>query len=55
MTRIVLRIEECCAGRRKPVRRRQTPSCADAPTYSGILLRGQWKKLDDTPSVSASA
>ncbi len=47
MTRIALRVEECCAWCRRPVRRCREASCDDADTYSGILLRGEWKSLDE--------
>ncbi|MFN3653229.1 MAG: hypothetical protein ACK47B_26910 [Armatimonadota bacterium] len=46
MTQSVLRVEECCDWCRKPVQRCTESSCDDARTYSGILVRGEWKELD---------
>jgi hypothetical protein len=47
MTRIALKVEECCSWCRRPVSRCTDPSCDDARTYSGILLRGQWKEVQE--------
>jgi hypothetical protein len=46
VARVALRVEECCSWCRRPVTQCATSSCDDAPTYSGILLRGQWESLD---------
>jgi hypothetical protein len=46
MTRIALKVEECCSWCRRPVSRCCDPSCDDAATYSGILLRGEWKEVE---------
>lgn len=47
MTRIALRVEECCGWCRRPVARCREASCDDAETYSGILLRGEWKRVEE--------
>lgn len=46
MTRSALSIQECCSWCRKPASRCTDPSCDDAPTYEGVLLRGEWKPLN---------
>jgi hypothetical protein len=51
MTRSALRVEECCSWCRQPVGRCQDPSCDDARTYSGILLRGMWREVEEAHSV----
>ena len=52
MTRIALRVEECCSWCRRPVERCTDASCDDAETYSGILLRGEWKNVDERREAS---
>lgn len=39
-----LRVQQCCAGCRRPLRRCgcETQSAA---TYSGVLLRGEWREF----------
>jgi hypothetical protein len=55
MTRIALRVEECCGWCRRPVSRCSDPACDDAETYSGILLRGEWKPLEQREDEKAEA
>jgi hypothetical protein len=59
MTRIALKVEECCAWCRQPVERCSAASCDDAHTYNGALLRGEWREVQlenegshKAPSVS---
>jgi hypothetical protein len=47
MTRIALKVEECCSWCRRPGHRCTDPACDDARTYSGILLRGEWKEVEE--------
>ncbi len=54
MTRIALRVEECCSWCRRPATRCTEAACDDAETYSGILLRGEWTELD-RPRAAATA
>jgi hypothetical protein len=53
MTRISLRVEECCSWCRRPVRRCTEAACDDAQTYSGILLRGQWQEVSEKSAATA--
>jgi hypothetical protein len=46
VTQIALRVEECCDWCKRPVSRCTDPSCDDAHTYAGILVRGQWKAVE---------
>ena len=50
MTRSALRVEECCNWCRRPVNRCSDPSCDDAGTYSGILVRGEWQEMEEGKS-----
>ena len=55
MIRTAMRVEECCSWCRRPVNRCEDPSCDDARTYSGILVRGEWKNVEEDMEVSACA
>lgn len=46
MEQTAMPVEECCNWCRKPVGRCTESSCDDAQTYTGILVRGEWKELD---------
>lgn len=54
MTRIALRVEECCADCRRPVKRCRGAACEKPNTYPGVLLRGEWRRVDQ-PQWDASA
>jgi len=53
MTRSALRVEECCSWCRRPASRCTDASCDDATVYSGILLRGEWKELEERQEQAA--
>ena len=53
MTRIALRVEECCDWCRRPVHRCSDASCDDSGTYTGILLRGEWKDVGERAEGSS--
>jgi hypothetical protein len=58
MTGGIMRVEECCSWCRRPASRCNDASCDDAKTYSGVLLRGEWKEVEDelkAPEMSAAA
>jgi hypothetical protein len=55
MTRIALRVEECCSWCRRPATRCTEAACDDAETYSGILLRGEWTELDQPKAITAGS
>lgn len=42
MSSSVLSTRECCAWCRRPITTCTAPACDSTPTYSGILVRGQW-------------
>lgn len=52
MARNGLRVEECCTWCRQPVNRCTESSCDDTRTYSGILVSGQWKSVDERRDAS---
>ena len=54
MTRIALRVEECCEWCRRPVERCQEASCDDARTYGGVLQRGEWRRVEEPKSEASS-
>lgn len=51
MWRIALRVEECCEWCCRPVSRCRKASCDDARTYSGVLLRGKWRQVDEQEPI----
>jgi hypothetical protein len=46
MIRIAMKTEECCEWCRQPVERCRDVACDDARTYSGVLLRGEWQRVE---------
>jgi hypothetical protein len=47
MTRSQSKVEECCSWCRQPVSACTRPACDDARTYSGVMLRGEWKEMEE--------
>jgi hypothetical protein len=46
MVRIAMKVEECCEWCRQPIDRCRDLACDDARTYSGVLLRGEWQRIE---------
>ena len=46
--------DECCSWCRRPAELCQSASCDDAPTYSGVLHRGQWVEEELVGALAAS-
>ncbi len=50
MFRTTLRVEKCCSLCQRPVSRCSHPTGKSSPIYDGILLRGQWVRVQ-TPQA----
>lgn len=50
-----LQTHECCAWCRRPVSKCTAPACESIPTYSGILVRGQWIEVAASPGAACEA
>lgn len=46
MIRVAAKIEECCEWCRQPTSRCREAACDDARTYSGVLMRGEWQRVE---------
>lgn len=53
MVRIAMKVEECCEWCRQPVTRCRELACDDARTYSGVLLRGEWQRVEVTEPTTS--
>ena len=47
MKRATTQTEDCCTWCRRPVRQCTASSCDDAGTYPGVLVRGEWKEVEE--------
>jgi len=54
MKRMTLQVQECCEWCRGPVGQCRDVSCDDARTYSGVLLLGDWRKVEEWELLQAS-
>jgi len=46
MIRIAMKVEECCEWCRQPTARCREAACDDARTYTGVLHRGEWQRVE---------
>jgi hypothetical protein len=49
VSRFLLKVEECCSWCRQPVVHCRQSSCDSAGTYSGTLVRGEWRPAEPAP------